>query len=64
MVNKHRLHRSELAVPGSNLRMIEKAPTAGADCVFIDLEDAVAPDDKEQAIALAMELHDKLMAAP
>ncbi|MGB5278929.1 MAG: CoA ester lyase [Gammaproteobacteria bacterium] len=49
MVNKHRLHRSELAVPGSNLRMIEKAPNAGADCVFIDLEDAVAPDDKVQA---------------
>ena len=49
MVNKHRLHRSELAVPGSNLRMIEKAPNAGADCVFIDLEDAVAPDDKVKA---------------
>lgn len=49
MANKHRLHRSELAVPGSNLRMLEKAPHAGADLVFLDLEDAVAPDDKEQA---------------
>jgi len=29
--------------------MIEKAPNAGADAVFIDLEDAVAPDDKTQA---------------
>ncbi|GMR03803.1 MAG: CoA ester lyase [Gammaproteobacteria bacterium] len=29
--------------------MLEKAPTAGADVVFLDLEDAVAPDDKEQA---------------
>ena len=29
--------------------MLEKAPTAGADMVFLDLEDAVAPDDKEQA---------------
>ena len=54
MVNKHRLHRSELAVPGSNLRMIEKAPRAGADCVFIDLEDAVAPDAKPDARAKAV----------
>ncbi len=49
MAYKNRLHRSELAVPGSNLRMLEKAPDAGADLVFLDLEDAVAPDDKEQA---------------
>jgi len=44
-----RPHRSELAVPGSNLRALAKAPTLGADVVFLDLEDAVAPDDKEQA---------------
>jgi len=49
MPNPDRLHRSELAVPGSNLRMLEKAPGAGADVVFLDLEDAVAPDDKIQA---------------
>lgn len=49
MAIKNRLHRSELAVPGSNPRMLEKAPSAGADVVFLDLEDAVAPDDKEQA---------------
>ncbi|MEN8132472.1 MAG: aldolase/citrate lyase family protein, partial [Pseudomonadota bacterium] len=49
MAYKNRLHRSELAVPGSNWRMLEKAPHAGADLVFLDLEDAVAPDDKEQA---------------
>ena len=46
---KTRLHRSELAVPGSNVRMLEKAPDLGADVVMLDLEDAVAPDDKEQA---------------
>jgi malyl-CoA/(S)-citramalyl-CoA lyase len=46
---KTRLHRSELAVPGSNVRMLEKAPGLGADVVMLDLEDAVAPDDKEQA---------------
>lgn len=49
MAVKNRLHRSELAVPGSNPRMLEKAPHAGADVVFLDLEDAVAPDDKAQA---------------
>jgi malyl-CoA/(S)-citramalyl-CoA lyase len=46
---KTRLHRSELAVPSSNVRMLEKAPGLGADVVMLDLEDAVAPDDKEQA---------------
>ena len=49
MAVRTRLHRSELAVPGSSTRMLEKAPDAGADVVFLDLEDAVAPDDKEQA---------------
>ena len=44
-----RLHRSELCVPASNLRMLEKAPAAGADYVMLDLEDAVAPNDKVQA---------------
>jgi malyl-CoA/(S)-citramalyl-CoA lyase len=29
--------------------MLEKAPKLGADIVMLDLEDAVAPDDKEQA---------------
>ncbi len=49
MAIKNRLHRSELAVPGSNVKMMQKAPDLGADVVFLDLEDAVAPDDKEQA---------------
>jgi malyl-CoA/(S)-citramalyl-CoA lyase len=44
-----RLHRSELAVPGSNPGMFEKAAKSSADVVFLDCEDAVAPDDKEQA---------------
>jgi malyl-CoA/(S)-citramalyl-CoA lyase len=51
MADKARLHRSELAVPGTNIRAMEKAPTLGADLMFLDLEDAVAPDDKEQARA-------------
>ena len=44
-----RLNRSQLAVPGSNTRFLEKAAGSDADIVFFDLEDAVAPDDKEQA---------------
>ena len=44
-----RLNRSELAVPGSNLKALEKAASLGADVVFLDLEDAVAPDEKEKA---------------
>jgi len=44
-----RLHRSELAVPGSNTALFEKAAASAADIVFLDLEDAVAPDDKVQA---------------
>ncbi len=44
-----RLHRSELAVPGSNPGMFEKAAASAADVIFLDLEDAVAPDDKARA---------------
>ena len=44
-----RLNRSELAVPGSNPTFLEKATKSPADVIFLDLEDAVAPDDKEQA---------------
>ncbi len=44
-----RLNRSELAVPGSNYRFLEKAAESTADVIFLDLEDAVAPDDKVQA---------------
>jgi citrate lyase subunit beta/citryl-CoA lyase len=44
-----RLQRSELAVPGSQPRLFEKAAASQADVVFLDLEDAVAPADKPQA---------------
>jgi len=44
-----RLNRSELAVPGSNYGFMQKAAQSPADVVFLDLEDAVAPDDKAQA---------------
>src|SRR6202042_2608933 len=44
-----RLHRSELAVPGTNPALFRKAAQSRADIIFLDCEDAVAPDDKEQA---------------
>jgi len=48
-MRRPRLQRSELAVPGSNTSFIDKAAESAADFVFLDLEDAVAPPDKEQA---------------
>lgn len=48
-LRKQRLQRSELAVPGSNPTMIEKAADSAVDYVFLDCEDAVAPPEKEQA---------------
>ena len=41
--------RSCLAVPGSSERMLAKAPSLGADELVLDLEDAVAPADKQAA---------------
>ena len=46
-----RLNRSELAVPGSRPELFEKAAKSNVDVLFLDLEDAVAPDDKEKARA-------------
>jgi citrate lyase subunit beta/citryl-CoA lyase len=44
-----RSRRSCLAVPGSSLKMLEKAQGLPADQVFLDLEDAVAPLAKPEA---------------
>ena len=46
---KSRLQRSELAVPGSSPQMFEKALNSNADYIFLDLEDAVSPNDKISA---------------
>jgi citrate lyase subunit beta/citryl-CoA lyase len=46
---KVRLQRSELAVPGSSPNMFEKALNSNADYIFLDLEDAVSPNDKISA---------------
>jgi citrate lyase beta subunit len=41
--------RSLLAVPATRRKMVEKALASDSDGVFLDLEDAVAPDDKAGA---------------
>ncbi len=41
--------RSCLSVPGSSERFLEKAPSVPADMTFLDLEDSVAPLEKEAA---------------
>lgn len=41
--------RSVLYMPASNVRALEKAKTLDADGIIIDLEDAVAPDAKDEA---------------
>lgn len=47
--NTPRVQRCELALPGTSPEFFEKALKSGVDVVFLDLEDAVAPDDKLQA---------------
>src|SRR5262249_26502827 len=47
--SRHLPRRTCLAVPGSSPKMLEKAPGLGADMVFLDLEDSVAPLEKEAA---------------
>jgi citrate lyase beta subunit len=49
------LRRSCLAVPASSPRMMEKAAASAADQVFLDLEDACAPSEKEIARKQAVE---------
>ncbi len=44
-----RLQRSTLAVPGSRRELFAKALASDADYVFLDLEDSVAPAEKEAA---------------
>src|SRR6266404_5364715 len=44
-----RARRSQLSVPGSSEKMLQKAAASTADHVFCDLEDAVAPAAKVEA---------------
>lgn len=54
MMIDHRPRRSVLYLPASNPRAIEKAAGLAADVVILDLEDAVAPERKEEARAAAV----------
>jgi len=49
MIKITRPRRSVLYMPGANIRALDKAKTLSADCLILDLEDAVAPDAKLQA---------------
>ncbi|WP_271897704.1 HpcH/HpaI aldolase/citrate lyase family protein [Candidatus Phyllobacterium onerii] len=49
MIRTFRPRRSVLYVPASNNRALAKAASLDADAIIFDLEDAVAPDDKEDA---------------
>ena len=56
-----RLRRCQLSVPGSNEKMMAKASQLDLDHVFLDLEDAVAPNAKAEArgmIVDALHKHD------
>ena len=58
MIKITRPRRSVLYMPGANIRALDKAKTLSADCLILDLEDAVAPDAKIQArenIRMALE---------
>ncbi|MBX3572138.1 MAG: CoA ester lyase [Mesorhizobium sp.] len=60
-----RLRRCELSVPGSSEKMLAKAATVAVDHLFIDLEDAVAPNRKDAARANAVAaVHDTTFRAP
>jgi len=43
------IRRSKMFVPVNRERFIQKAWTRGADCIILDLEDAIAPADKDSA---------------
>ena len=50
MTNRpRRARRSQLSVPGSSEKMLQKGAESNADHVFCDLEDAVAPSVKVEA---------------
>ncbi len=55
MPNLPRLRRSELSTPGTSPKMMAKAAESAADLVFLDLEDAAAPAEKEGARAPVVE---------
>ncbi len=59
MTQSMRPYRSVLYIPGSNARALDKARNLAADAIIFDLEDAVAPDAKDQARTTLREELDK-----
>jgi len=59
-----RLERSALFVPSSRWAMIEKATRSPADAVILDLEDGVAPTEKEQGRAAVIRALQELDFGP
>lgn len=57
------LWRSLLYVPVNKPRFIEKAARSGADAIQLDLEDSIAPDEKESARQLVRDAARKLVTA-
>ena len=55
MIDLNRPRRSVLYMPGSKERALEKAKSLPADALILDLEDAVAPDEKINARELVSE---------
>lgn len=68
MEQQKRLFRSWMFVPGDRQRMIDKALTLNADAIMMDIEDGVAPAEKENAriqIAAALDrVAERLAADP
>lgn len=54
-LSTHRPRRSCLYMPGANPRAIEKAKGLAADSLIFDLEDAVAPESKDEARKIVCE---------
>ncbi|UWQ54425.1 L-malyl-CoA/beta-methylmalyl-CoA lyase [Leisingera caerulea] len=50
-----RPNRCQLFGPGSKVKLFEKMAASAADVINLDLEDSVAPDDKDQARANVIE---------
>ena len=55
-----RLNRSQLFGPGSRPEIFVKMAESAADVINLDLEDSVAPDDKEKARSNVIEAIDNI----
>ena len=54
-IHDQRPTRAYLAVPAHRSEMVAKAAVSAADAVFMDLEDAVPPSEKNAALGEAVQ---------